>query len=141
MSDILIPLATAISVASPIVVGLSVAVVATWKRADTVAERERKDCNERIAKIEKRVEKLETEADDLREDNEHWRSRWEREVRRGVELAAMPSDGTPFRPPAPSDEDTQTRELRTLITEEALRQYLESTPPGPVRRRMPSKPK
>lgn len=136
MSDTLIPLATAIGVASPLVGGLALAVVATWRRADTVAQREREDCNRRIEKIEKRVERLEEEAESLRENSEHWRERWEREVRLGVQLAAMPSDGTPFRPPAPSDENTETRELRKIITDEALRQYVDSTPPRP---RLPPK--
>lgn len=132
----LIPLTSAISAVTPIVLGLAAAVVALWRKVAAVEVRERADCAERISGLEGRLDALE-------KDGAHWRDRWAREVQRNVELASMPSDGRAKRPPAPSwEEDTMVRRDRAAITEEALRRYVdESVPPGPPRPRLPSRPK
>jgi hypothetical protein len=92
----LVPISTAIEVATAIISPLGLAVAALWFK---------------LMAVEKR---------------------WEDEVRRNVELASMPSDGTPRRPPPPAwNEPPKLREQRDAITEQALRDYVESRYPPP----------
>jgi hypothetical protein len=93
----LVPISTAIEVATAIVSPLLLAVGALWMK---------------LAAVEQR---------------------WQDEVRRNVELVSMPSDGTPRRPPPPAwNEPARLREQRDAITDQALRDYVESRyPPAP----------
>lgn len=92
----LVPISTAIEVATAIISPLLLAVGALWMK---------------LAAVEKR---------------------WEDEVRRNVELASMPSDGTLKRPPPPAwTEPQRVREQRDQIIDQALRDYVESRYPPP----------
>ncbi len=120
MSDTLIPLASAISVGSAVAGALTLAVIALWRKV-THIETKLGDCEER----------------------------WRREVKRGAELFAKASmtapRADPALPPPPEwEEQTGVRNLRAeLERESVLREYLESTPPGPriPRPKMPSRPR
>lgn len=91
------------------------------------------------AVLSARITKLEQQVDDCNE-------RWAREVRRGAALAAMTVDGPNALPPPEWDERTDVRERRALLEaegyregmNEALRRYLESTPP---RQKLQSRPR
>ncbi len=138
MADVTLPLALLGALGGATLTGFG----ALWKRVDVVEKREREDCDRRIAKLDERIERLET-------DGGKWRDRWVREVERAAQMAAAPrrpDEPPPSEPPAPDwDDSTEVRTARRAIErtalDEELRRYAESTPPRGTRGRMPSKPR
>lgn len=130
-------MAVPIAVAVPVAGGMASAIVALWRKIGKVERQERKDCAERLEKLEERIGNLES-------DGRHWRDRWVREVERNVKLRSMPTDDSrPRLPPPPEwEENTSVRSQRAVIEQAALdaelRRYADSTPP---RQRLPSRPK